>query len=166
MLNLNLKNITALKVTKTLRDLQPGDVILADTNGTIMDVVDKDTYKLLLNLADKSQTAKTNPRTSNKSSPEARARFNNIYTKEQLHNILLSRLTERGPMTTGDMVTSIFGDTREHAATNLVGHNLLHLQNQAGTVTSTSIEGKNRRGRTAILTLWDLKTRSIQPNGI
>ena len=157
-INLSLRNVTAIPVTKALRAVK-GDYILVREDGSTS-VVPSAVFRAMGVLQDHSNLL--GPRHTETS--KAKGKYKYKHSRTQVWPKIKLALEVNGALTTSQLAKIINvpwgGSPTENR--NYIGSICRRMKNE---LESVKVEGPNVKGQVRILSLWDLKNRTSLPHG-
>ena len=163
-INLSLKNVTAIPVTKALRAVK-GDYILVEGDGSTS-VVPSAVFKAMTVLSNHRQTgsqsfAQKVLQKSLKTPTEAR---NYINKRRHVWPQVKAALQDKGALTTSQLaeIVDVPWKQTPSEARNFIG-SVCHSMEEKNVLESVKVDAPNVRGDVGPVSLWALKDRTTQP---
>ena len=154
-INLSLKNVTAIPVTKALRALK-GDYILVEEDGSTS-VVPSAVFRAMDVLQDHSNQRGPRHTETSKTMPN---KAKHVWPQVKL------ALENKGALTTSQLAGMVEVPWRETPSEirNYIG-SLCRCMKRKNKLESIKVEGLNVKGQVRVVSLWDLKNRTALPHG-
>tara|TARA_R100001143_G_C3329221_1_gene118623 strand:+ start:410 stop:919 length:510 start_codon:yes stop_codon:yes gene_type:complete len=150
-INLSLKNVTAIPVTKALRALK-GDYILVEEDGSTS-VVPSAVFKAMNVLQGHRQNSA--PKVSIQQQPKAQEKRNHVWPQVE------AALKNKGALTTAQLAKIVdvpFKDNPSGARSYIGG--LCRSMKKRNVLESVKVDAPNVRGDIRALSLWDFKRKT------
>ena len=159
-INLSLKNVTAIPVTKALRAVK-GDYILVEGDGSTS-VVPSAVFKAMTVLS--NHRSNSIPRERSNSIPREPLRVLEPPKRSHVWPQVEAALKDKGALTTSQLagIVDVPWKQTPSEARNFIG-SVCHSMEEKNVLESVKVDAPNVRGDVGPVSLWALKDRITQP---